>query len=891
MNGMRSINRPSLRLAFATVLAIGGIGVAVTNAGAAAAATPRIYASPHGSGSHCSSSRPCSIQYAQKAARAQASRMRSDINVILAGGTYPLVSPLTFTAADSGQHGHTIVWQAAPDAHPVLSGGTGVSGWKADPTTPGLWRAPVAASLQTRELWADGAKVPRSAGSSPVALTQTDTGFTAADATMATWRNPSQIEFVFSPVNAWNEMRCPVASIHGTAITMAQPCWANTQRVATPIAANGDNPSGGFGSLSKSATPSSIENAYELLSAGHWYLDRTAHALYYQARPGEDVRHMSFVAGALESVVTSTATPQHPLHDVTFRGLQFSHTTWAQPSGPDGYSEIQASATVTGVDGYKTQGLCEYVQPTGGCPFENYTEPPAAVDLAGTRHVSIVDDVFTHIGDAGLRIFHGGDHDLVQGNEITDTAAGGIELGSMDDAEPLRGDPAETLTHNTIKDNYIHRIATEFHGGVGIWVLYTKHTLISHNQISDTPYDGLSIGWGGHHTDAVTPNADPNINADNVIANNMFTNTMQLLSDGGPMYSEGRQATSWQHALEITGNVSFGSVHPANFMYHDEGSRYIVIAGNAEYGQSGNFNGGCSTAGPVLDTKNYHVGGLNQVGCNRAGAADQFIDDGTNVAIPDSPGPGVVPNRLLAGAGLEPRFAGLVTRQAPSVSLVSPFTTSGALISGSGFSPNSTLRVGSTRVPFQYLSPNYLVAHPAKDVGVGYLTVANAHGTSNQVVVLPDPSHDVAIGKPATESSVLSGYGGHPEAGSAVDGNTDGAFGDGSMSHTEQDPNAWWQVDLGSTQPLAALALWNRTDYNPERDTDYWVFVSDAPFDPRLTPAQQAARPGVWSSHQTGQMGRPTAIIDNITGRYVMVQLAGTNYLALAEVQAFAQQP
>jgi hypothetical protein len=34
-------------------------------------------------------------------------------------------------------------------------------------------------------------------------------------------------------------------------------------------------------------------------------------------------------------------------------------------------------------------------------------------------------------------------------------------------------------------------------------------------------------------------------------------------------------------------------------------------------------------------------------------------------------------------------------------------------------------------------------------------------------------------------------------------------------------------------------------------------------------------------------MGRPTRLPASTTGRYVMVQLAGTNYLALAEVQVF----
>jgi hypothetical protein len=123
-----------------------------------------------------------------------------------------------------------------------------------------------------------------------------------------------------------------------------------------------------------------------------------------------------------------------------------------------------------------------------------------------------------------------------------------------------------------------------------------------------------------------------------------------------------------------------------------------------------------------------------------------------------------------------------------------------------------------------------------------------------------------------------------------VDGNTDGNFNDGSISHTSDDQYAWWQVDLGSSQALSSINLWNRTDCCSDRDTDYWVFVSDTPFNHSLTPTEQVAQPGVWSNHQTPEMGRPTRLPASTAGRYVMVQLAGTNYLALAELQVFRAQ-
>jgi hyaluronoglucosaminidase len=72
---------------------------------------------------------------------------------------------------------------------------------------------------------------------------------------------------------------------------------------------------------------------------------------------------------------------------------------------------------------------------------------------------------------------------------------------------------------------------------------------------------------------------------------------------------------------------------------------------------------------------------------------------------------------------------------------------------------------------------------------------------------------NVAAGKPASQSS--EGYGGG--ASRAVDGNTDGNWGAGSVTHTAEDgsPEPWWQVDLQAALPIHSVQVWNRTDCWP----------------------------------------------------------------------------
>ncbi len=47
----------------------------------------------------------------------------------------------------------------------------------------------------------------------------------------------------------------------------------------------------------------------------------------------------------------------------------------------------------------------------------------------------------------------------------------------------------------------------------------------------------------------------------------------------------------------------------------------------------------------------------------------------------------------------------------------------------------------------------------------------------------------------------------------AIDGNTDGNFSHNSVTHTEENgKNLWWELDLGSEQPIESIVIWNRIE-------------------------------------------------------------------------------
>ena len=147
------------------------------------------------------------------------------------------------------------------------------------------------------------------------------------------------------------------------------------------------------------------------------------------------------------------------------------------------------------------------------------------------------------------------------------------------------------------------------------------------------------------------------------------------------------------------------------------------------------------------------------------------------------------------------------------------------------------------------------------------------------------PGTNLALNKTATQSSTA--WGGTADR--AVDGNTNGNWAAGSVTHTAVENQAWWHVDLGSVQSIATIDVWNRTDCCGSALTNFYVLVSDQPFTSTdLTTTLNQS--GVWNFHNTGQAGTPTSVVVNRTGRYVRIQLAGVERISLAEVQVFQGQ-
>lgn len=109
----------------------------------------------------------------------------------------------------------------------------------------------------------------------------------------------------------------------------------------------------------------------------------------------------------------------------------------------------------------------------------------------------------------------------------------------------------------------------------------------------------------------------------------------------------------------------------------------------------------------------------------------------------------------------------------------------------------------------------------------------------------------------------------------ATDQNTDGIWGNGSVTHTTTEPQPWWKIDLEGSFELSEIKIWNRTDSNQARLSDYDVTILDE--------HEQV----VWTNYQSDFPDPSVSLFPDAVGQYVVIQLRGTAPLSLAEVEIF----
>lgn len=195
---------------------------------------------------------------------------------------------------------------------------------------------------------------------------------------------------------------------------------------------------------------------------------------------------------------------------------------------------------------------------------------------------------------------------------------------------------------------------------------YTQHDLISHNQIDHVGYSGISMGWGGW-PDKIGSPATPNDSHDNTVSDNLITDYMQGLDDGGGIYTQGLTGSSMATGEKVTGNVIHTQFGLGKSVYTDNGCTYETVSGNVLYGAS--YANVASTHVDYRDTLHNNDPTLISGNWWEQGDADGsnkgVVTQGNHLIASASDAPAGV----VADAGLEPAYRSVLARRFAPVSV------------------------------------------------------------------------------------------------------------------------------------------------------------------------------------------------------------------------------
>ena len=496
------------------------------------------------------------LKKARDAVRAKIQRgLRRDVLVLVRGGRYELATTLVFDSRDSGTAEHGVTYAAFPGEWPVISGGRVITGWRLH--RDGIWKA--STSLEFRQLYVNGKRAVR-------ARTPNLPDYYRLKA----WDESSKtIHIDASQIQKWSNLKRVeiIAQLFWSESIMRLDGFTTTGDTAALVPQNPERDLV-FERLyppRKGGQTFHFENAYEMLDTEEeWYLDTNTDTLYYKPLVGVDMARAEVIAPAVETLLKIEGTLDDLAGHLTFRGLTLEHSNWLVP-GRQGHLNMQAGMYNRKIEPNNKQ-YC--------------FRPPAAVYVAAAEHVKFERNVFRNIGACALDLHFGTDQTEIVGNVFREVSGNGIQLAwfadeNTDSAVPyLPKDARHICRNDVIRDNYIAGVGRDYYGCVAVACGYPQQVTIEHNEITDTPYSGISIGWGWH--EVVTPMKG------NKIRYNELHHVMTMLCDGAAIYTLSAQPDSeiaYNYIHDIKASP-WALQYPMAAVYLDQGSDFFTVHHN-----------------------------------------------------------------------------------------------------------------------------------------------------------------------------------------------------------------------------------------------------------------------------------------------------------------------
>ena len=551
------------------------------------------------------------------------------IYIRLEEGVYAQRNSLFLRPEDSGTPDSPTVICAVDGAHPVISSGVAVTGWKRGCNHPSIpeklrqkiWSAEVPQignrRVETRQMWVNGHKVQRAAQFPDGGLErmidfnseeQTITIPVSQSVNPERLQNAGQLEMIVH--QRWAIAILRVKSIDakdGQAVVRFHEPESHLEFAhpwPQPVI-GGEKGNSSF----------CLTNALELLDQpGEWFQEYPSGTIYYYPQAGENMETAEVIIPALETLVTIDGTLSRPVKHIQFNGITFAHTSWMRPSF-QGHVTLQGGFPL--LDAYKLQepGLPEKAE------LENQawiTRPETAIRVRGAEHIDFKHCTFRHLSSTGLDYEWAVTASSVEDCQFTDIGGTALLVGAFPDGgfethiPFIPADVRELCSHITIRNNFISNVTNEDWGCVGIGAGYVRNMDISHNEVCHLNYSGICVGWGWTSLESGMCN--------NRIEANYVHHFARRLYDAGGLYTLSNQPGSVMrnNRIEHLIEAPYATNDRAFYIYLDEATDGYTMENNwcpaerFDSNRPGKKNVWKNNGPQVADSIKYKAGRIKQ---------------------------------------------------------------------------------------------------------------------------------------------------------------------------------------------------------------------------------------------------------------------------------------